>query len=306
MYYPFLRAKKHELLALLAVPSNTFEKMLPIMEPVALSDQALASYRNLAKTGRPAILITNPAHGTLNKNDVQQTLIRGALSGHDNLVLGYLIEKDFSIRALTDFLDENQSHKKAVIFRATPRQAELNQLSELLQNHPEVEHLIFDDRRLIASRVFEWHPKRVVISDGFQRQTKNADYGPDSSFPTYIDDIAKMDFAGFGDYLIVGDVYTEGGGMGYVVTLHITASDGPDINVHHFSSDSDSNVRGLPQNKFREACHKLATSDVVLALPRTTGIKEYLNWHAEDHFPGLGSPKQASMQHHMEMMSRYS
>lgn len=305
MYYPFLRAKKHELLALLAIPSNVFDTVLPIVEPVTMSTQALSSYRNLANAGRPFILITNPAHGGVKPDEVQRLLVREALREHSGLVLAYLIEKNFSMDAAKAFLAENLNHKKAFVFRATPRPAEVTNLVNELRSHSEVEYLVFDERRLHTSRAFDWHPRRVILNDGFDRKEKNADYEADSPFPTYIDDIAKMGFAGFGDYLIIGDHFREGGGIGYVVTLHLTASEGPEIVVHHFSSDSDSEVRGLPQAKFQEACRKLVTSPIARALPRTTGLEQYLEWDQEAHFPGLGLPKQASMQHHIEMMSRF-
>jgi len=302
MYYPFLRAKKHELLALLAIPAGNFSKMLPILEPVTVSAQALSSYRNLSASGRRVILITNPTHGDTTAGDVQRLLIAGALSTHPNLTLGLVVDKDFSMTALTGFLGNNLSHEKAIIFRYNPRPSDVTAMAALLPSHPEVKHLIFDDRKIASSGAFTWHPQRVIVSDGFQREEKNANYGSSSSFHSYMTTIAAMGFAGFGDYLTVGDAYSDGGGIGYVVTLHLTSPDGSDLNVNHFSSVTDSHIRGLQPPKFKEACASLATSAILKALPRTTGIDMYLDWHARDHYPSLGPPKQASMQHHLELI----
>jgi hypothetical protein len=37
MYFPYLRGKRFEMLALLEVPIATYQNMLPIVEPVAAS-----------------------------------------------------------------------------------------------------------------------------------------------------------------------------------------------------------------------------------------------------------------------------
>jgi len=265
MYYPFLRAKKHELLTLLSVPASTFGKMLPILEPVSVTSYALSSYRNLNASGRPFILITNPHHGDASPGDVQRFLVAGELATHPALTLGFLVDNSFTMAALSGFLASNTSHKKAVIFKHTPRPSDVAAIVALLRAHPEVEHLLFEDTRLPMARSFSWHPQRAILHDGFQREDKNANYGSDSTFPSFMDDAAGMGFQGFGDYLIVGDMYRDNsGGAGFVVALHVTVPDGRDLNVHHFCSVSDSGIRGLESDKFREACASLASSPAVL------------------------------------------
>lgn len=302
MYYPFLRAKKHELLALLAVPSSLYAKMLPILEPVSLSAQNLSSYRKLTTAGKPFILITNPVHGDTNTHQVQRTLIDVELLHHPSLTLGFIVDKDYSMSSLKNFLHGNPTRAKAVIFRYNPRPADVVAIADELRLHPIVQHLVFDDKRIAVSRAFTWHPQRVLISDGFQLEKKNADYGVSSAFDSYMASIASMGYAGFGDYLIVGDIFREGGGSGFVVALHLTVPDGPNLDVHHFTSSADRSIRGLESGKFKEACAKLVNALPGLAMARTTGTDMYIDWNSRDHYPSLGPPKQASMQHHMELI----
>lgn len=303
MYYPFLRAKRHELLTLLRVPASTFSKMLPILEPVSVTAHSLSHYKKLNASGRPFILITNPHHGDATPGDVQRFLFAGELATHPALTLGFLVDSSFTMAALNSFVASNTSHKKAVIFKHTPRPNDVAAIVALLRSHLEVEHLIFEDTRMPIARSFSWHSQRAVLHDGFQREKKNADYGRDSTFPSFMDDARAMGFQGFGDYLIVGDVFSDGpGGAGYVVALHVTVPDGRDLNVHHFCSVSDSSIKGLQPDKFREACASLATSPIVLGLPRTTGLDDFLDWYSRVHFPGLGKAKQAAMQHHIEVV----
>jgi hypothetical protein len=140
MYYPFLRAKKHELLTLIAVPASTFSKMLPIVEPVSVSTQALSSYRKLASSGRPFILITNPTHGDTTPGDVQRILVNGELSTHPQLTLGLVVDKDFSLALLNGFLSSNLSLPKAIIFRHNPKPADITAMAAQVSLHPEVQH----------------------------------------------------------------------------------------------------------------------------------------------------------------------
>lgn len=302
MYYPFFRGKKHELLTLLSVPAATFNKMLPIVEPVNLSVQGRPSYRKLATASRPFILIVNPYHGSVDPSEVQRTLIEGDLNTHSRLTLGYLIDRRYTLTGLQTFLASNDSFEKAIIFRYNPTPSDITAIANEVRKNAAVRHIIFDHTRLAASSSFTWHPNRVILSDGFQKEDKNADYGPNSSFDSYINSYASMGYVGFGDYLMVGDAYSETGGAGFVVTLHLTVPAGPNLNIHHFSSTSDSDIRGLPAGKFKEACAKLATALPGLSTPRTSGTAAFEDWHIKGHFPQLGPPKQASMQHHIEVV----
>lgn len=302
MYYPFLRGKKHELLTLLAVPTSLYSKMLPIVEPVNLSVQGRPSYRKLAAAGLPFILIVNPQHGKVAPSEVQKTLIEADLAAHSRLTLGFLIDRRYNLAALKDFLIANPSYEKAIIFRYNPSPADISLISAEVRKYSAVKHIVFDHTRLAASTSFAWHPNRIIISDGFQKEDKNANYSASSSFDTYLSSYASMGYAGFGDYLMVGDSYSETGGAGFVVTLHLTVPSRKDLNIHHFSSTKDSSIRGLQSGKFKEACASLVAALPRLSTPRTTGTACFEDWHRRDHFPQLGPAKQAAMQHHVEVV----
>lgn len=112
----------------------------------------------------------------------------------------------------------------------------------------------------------------------------------------------QMDGKGIGDYQTVGDSYKEGGGQPFVVTLHITRNTPQGVITQHYSSITDSTIRGDAPLKFTEACDLLVTSPLVRPL-MSTGMTMYRNWHAAGFFPALGPPKQASIQHHIELLS---
>ena len=64
---------------------------------------------------------------------------------------------------------------------------------------------------------------------------------------------------GFGDFLIVGDEYSEDGGPAYTVAIHLTYIDSDkddEMHIRHFKSDRQDTPKD-PAGKFAEALEKL-------------------------------------------------
>lgn len=114
---------------------------------------------------------------------------------------------------------------------------------------------------------------------------------------------------GFGDFLIVGDVYSEGGGPAYAVAIHLTFID-PDkddvMYIYHFVSDTKDTPTD-PAGKFGQALAKLIKTldSGTSKLLETEAIKEFRGLHEKGHFPGLGYVKKLSMKHHIETLAAY-
>lgn len=111
---------------------------------------------------------------------------------------------------------------------------------------------------------------------------------------------------GFGDFLTVGDEYSEGGGPAYAVAIHLTFVDEDNDSsmfIRHFVSDSNLTPAD-PAGKFSEALGKLAKAvrKVNSKIMKTKAVLEFLDLHDRGHYPGLGYVKKLSMQHHIELM----
>jgi len=114
---------------------------------------------------------------------------------------------------------------------------------------------------------------------------------------------------GFGDFLVVGDEFNEGGGPAYAVAIHLTYLDSDQDNVmqiYHFVSDSQDTPRD-PAGKFAEALAKMIST---LDQPdskvlETDALREFRDLHDAGHFPGLGYIKKLSMNHHIETLADY-
>ena len=112
---------------------------------------------------------------------------------------------------------------------------------------------------------------------------------------------------GFGDFLMVGDDYTESGGPAYAVAIHITFID-PDrddeMRIFHFVSDRQDTPTD-PAGKFAEALAKLIAqlNSKTNKVYESSAITEFRELAARGHFPGLGYVKKLSMKHHIETLA---
>ncbi|MGN6394938.1 MAG: sce7725 family protein [Mucilaginibacter sp.] len=303
MYFPYLRGKQFELEALLEVNPNVYQNTIPILEPITLARRRL--YSNLTTQNIPLILVTNPFYSRTRPLTAAQiqNVIDNELSTHNSLVLGFIIDQRFDIADLNTFLTANATRRKAIILRNNPIPTNLTAIQSLIGTHS-VDYIIFDEVKTTprTRAFFSSHPQRVLLTDGFQRQERNADYPLDSAFDSIYDSWATDGWFGTGDYLTIGDFFRDGGGQAYVVTLHVTVPTLSGILIHHFSSTSYSTSPTFPALKFSEANRLLNTSTAVIPL-NSNGLTLYRNWHIANFFPGLGAAKKASIMHHIELMS---
>ena len=110
---------------------------------------------------------------------------------------------------------------------------------------------------------------------------------------------------GFGDYLIVGDDYSETGGPAYAVAVHLTyLENDDDMFIYHFKSDQTDSPTD-PGGKFLEALEKLvkAINNPKSLIFKSRACSEYLELFEKQHYPGLGYVKKLSMQHHIELIA---
>jgi len=117
--------------------------------------------------------------------------------------------------------------------------ADAKRLVDELQVPVEDQCHIFFDR--FCGKLYQKHFKgahRVLLKDGFDRK-RNKDYDPVEPFSDLHATFQDEGMNGFGDFLIVGDEYSESGGPAYAVAIHLTFIDpGQDdaMFVYHFIS----------------------------------------------------------------------
>lgn len=303
MYFPYLRGKQFEIEALLETPASVYRNTLPIIEPVNIPRRKF--YLALANKQIPFILIMNPFHpvSTRLSTSAIQGMIDSELTSHNSLKLGFIIDTRFNISELNLFLASNPTKGKSIIFRYNPLPADLTSILSAITSNL-IDYIIFDELKTSISTqaIFSVHPKRILLTDGFQRQNKNADYPLASAFDSYFGTWRTNGWYGIGDFSTIGDQFSLGGGQVYVVTLHVSVLNNSGLEVHHFSSTFNSTIKGFSAQKFAEANNLLVNSPITISLS-SNGLDIYRDLHNRGHNPQLGVAKKASIIHHTELMS---
>ncbi len=309
MYHPYFRGKQFELITVREMAFLLAEKnFVPVIEPVR---EALGGLRKtlsaVCDAGGRAIVIVNPYHGDHQEDGASITrLLQEGFIGTDNIAAGILLRSDMTVDEVIACYHNHANHNPVLVHAGFTAPKAL--ATELEGSMPGLTNVFVEDHAKLLYRKHFDQSTRVLVRDGFKRQ-RNADYPAMEEFSDLHVTYDDLGMAGFGDFLIVGDVYSEGGGPAYAVAIHLTFID-PDkddiMYIYHFVSDTKDTPTD-PAGKFAQALAKLmkkldsGTSNIL----ETEAIKEFRNLHAKGHFPGLGYVKKLSMKHHIETLARY-
>lgn len=309
MYYPYFRGKQFELLALRECASVlATASFVPIIEPVRESLSGLErALEAITEAGGRAIVIVNPRHGDHKSNgDSISAFLERNYRDNDAISVGALLLSDTRADDAIALIEAHAAHQLAIIHAGfTEARTLASSLEDRMGN---ITNVFIEDQANMLYRRHFGGSTRVLVRDGFE-QKKNADYGEVDPFSdlhaTYLD----MGMQGYGDFLTVGDRYSEGGGPAYAVAIHLTFID-PDKDeamfTYHFVSDTNDTPTD-PAGKFAQALQKLIgrLDSGRSHLLETTAIGEFRRLHEAAHFPGLGYIKKLSIRHHIETLADY-
>ncbi|MDP9533955.1 sce7725 family protein [Pseudomonas protegens] len=307
MYYPILKGKQYELAALKELVEHIpVGNVCPILEPVNSSLVALATtIIELTSAGITSWVVINPSQGEFvsgSGSNITRSLascITTANKGAGVFVPCVKVRdaSDVSALALLRSIDAPfVAYVEGVI---TPALSLDLMRASVVALNPEKN----------VQSIWSGLPRVVLFHDGFDKKSRNLDYGVESFYSDFhIQYRSCPNAIGFGDYTVLGERFIEGGGPAYVVTLHLSYLDDSRMNgmyVRHFSSYSDNYSQSDPGGKFREALD-LLVSHVSLnptKFVNTAGLQDFFTLHASRHFPNLGVVKKISIKHHIQTLS---
>jgi len=309
MYYPYLRGKQFELILLRDNSDIILGNAHPIIEPVRKDFKSLERALDiLSKKEIQYTLIINPITG---ESPVPKESILNFTNNTSidlaPVSLGYILDADSNIDELVELLNEYHDKNFSIIHYGYPNSRIIAEKISVFSN---IRRHIFIDG--YAGKLYQRHLKkddiaRILIRDGFKAQRKNALYPESEHFSdlhiTYPDE--GMD--GFGDYLTVGDDYSETGGPAYAVAIHLTYLNvEDDIFIYHFVSDRTDSPTD-PGGKFLEALEKLIKKgeEDGSQIFKSKAYNEFKVLYEKQHYPGLGYVKKLSMQHHVELIINF-
>lgn len=312
MYHPYFRGKQYELITIRELaPLLKAAGFRPIVEPVKEGlgkgpsglEKALMA---VAESEGRAIVVVNPHHGDLSGTVALTEMLKGTLD-LPGVSAGIFLSPTMTLDAAMAYHKAHATHTPVFIHAGF---SEARALAEKLGKPTKDQSHIFFEAS--GGKLYQKHFKdtyRVLLRDGFKRQKRNSDYNLVEPFSDLHATFRDEGMDGFGDFLIVGDDYSESGGPAYAIAIHLTFID-PDqddaMQIYHFKSERQNTPKD-PAGKFAEA---LAEMMAILNAPgskilETTAIREFRILYEQGHFPGLGYIKKLSMKHHIETIANY-
>jgi hypothetical protein len=306
MYYPYLRGKQFELLALreFAEIYSDSCKIFPIIEPVKKSFNSLkTAFQKMQEKGIPFAIILNPQHGELiNDYTLIETFIKDNLLDLANWRPAFIVSSK-NPKYITHKIEELELRNVILICQDNV-DTENPEFNDLIARQESELILINGDNRSLRRILKRMNKCIVRLDEKFNSQKKNADYIniPEERFTEEHKCYEEDGFDGFADYTVLGSDFSEGGRLPYAVAMHFTYEKNADeIWVRHFVSDTNNDNANI-QGKFGEAAAKAV--DFFEAKNITSNaIEELKYYYKHDQYPGLGVLKKLSIKHHLELLN---
>lgn len=306
MYFPLLRARQFELLALreLAIEGSIRNYITPIFEPVKESVSNLNLANNIfVECEQDGYLILNPRVGEMSGDDdyyanyyinLVKTRFKPAFYYRNN---GEYILNCINHFKLADCLIICQND-------VDPTQIDFQSLSE----NPNVRAFNVEDpgRNRSLSRYLKGLGKDVIrLDDPFEKEDRNSDFLPKREHMFSEENIyySEEGFAGFSDYTVLPSTFSDGGSTPRAVVIHLTYLKGRQIWIRHFTSNSNFSIANV-QGKFAEAADK-AMAFCVANRMANSAIDELSRYFHDHHYPGLGMVKKISIKNHLLVVTQF-
>ena len=307
-YYPYFRSKQYELTTIRELaPLLATAGFCPVIEPVRETRKGLnKTVADIVRMDAQAIVIVNPRYGDLSSSgplteELEQELALPGISA------GILLDPKMTADVAMAHYEAHLAHTPVFIHAGF---SSARSLAERLGSLTKANRHVFIEEYCgkLYQRNFQG-ANRVLLRDGFRRQKRNRDYEFLEPFSDLHATFGDEGMDGFGDFLIVGDDYSETGGPAYSVAIHLTFVDPEQddlMQIYHFKSQRRDTTQD-PAGKFGEALDRMIRTldEPGSKVLETDAVKEFRDLHARRHFPGLGYIKKLSMNHHVETLAAY-
>lgn len=296
-YYPYLRGRQNELIALRELATNELisENTIPIIEPLSVTSTFLTTLKAFRDKNLKIAIIMNPEYGdffqSTDKEDIKNEIMDLLEEGF--IIKAFIMKKglDISMENLNNLLIINKNHDSAENF------------FKCFHNGKYPEITLIPDDRMFKRKLNS--DNKVLLEDCFHKQSRNADY--QNEIDEFFSDglqLTSEGFQGFSDYSIVGKEYVEGGFAPTAVAIHIVYENrDSELRIRHFVSDNNFDI-GNVAGKYGEAVGKLCKWCRDREMNETKGLQYFYESYETGKFPGLGVAKRWSIMHHIELVDK--
>ncbi|MCE1166927.1 MAG: sce7725 family protein [Sphingobacteriia bacterium] len=310
VYYPYIRGKQFELIALRDMCSFIENKNIisPIIEPIKeINSTIIKTIESLKSYGINFSIILNPQEGTIKSSEYTGLIdaVRVEIGEYENYQPAFIIDESISLTEINSYVEKYRLRNISLVINQIPRDE--NEFEKLLLSGSIGCVLLRDDDSAVR-RLGRWVKgvEKVLLAERFNVKVRNADYANPDDEPFTDDHLfySKEGYTGFSDYLTIGNIYKEGGFSPYAVAIHLTyLTDDHKIRIHHFVSDSNDDYEDVP-GKFKEALAKLIQF-IDEEKMQTMACNQFRQIEKEGSYPGLGSLKKLSILNHIELVYRF-
>ncbi len=302
MYFPYLRGKQYELLAIRELINNKIigSKICPIIEPIKLTSTLDITLKIVRDNDFTCSIIFNPQVGDLvNKsNSLEKKYVN--FVNKSNILYGYIVNKKLDIDISRVRKLKNIHSTDILLIHNQPDFFDYYQ--KIFKESPPKYNLI-PEQRTYARKI---QSNKVLLIDHFNQRKRNRDY-LDQVDEYFSEDhlyYKEEGYVGFADYCTIGSDYYDKGFAPYTVIIHITYFDQDNVlRIKHFGSDSNDDPSDTPR-KFYEALKKLIAWKKTINFT-TNALTKFENLFNTQSYPGLGTLKKLSVMHHLELMNKY-
>lgn len=303
MYYPYLRGRQNELLALreLAFQDLLSQYVVPIIEPVKMTSTLVSTICQFNSQQRDLVFINNPKVGSF-RSDVRNKKNTKSFDDFETIINNGSITKGWIVdEAATESIENN--------IRNGLDAANITCLCLKADNIRFLERIGYQGYKSVvpyAPAFRRIRGDKILLEDTFNKKARNADYSDDEDefFSRNHLDYEAVGYVGFSDYSIIGEEYSESGFAPHAVAVHIVYLDqDKELRVHHFVSDDNDDIHDSA-GKLYQALEKMVQWNYERRMD-TLGIRKLEEIYRAQSYPGLGYIKRVSIMHHLELMSRF-
>jgi len=306
MYYPYLRGKQFELLALREFAEKNSDNcnVFPIIEPVKKSFSSIkTALKKLQERDIHFAVILNPQVGEMfhKTNDIEIEL-SDTLANKDKWTPAYIVINT-NIASIQAHIRERK-YEHIMLICEDSVDTSNPEFDRLITLAGVTSVLISNDNRSLKRKLEKLGKNVIRVDDKFKPQKRNADYLdiPEERFTEEHCYYKADGYYGFADYTVLQSGFSEGGRLPYAVAIHLTyEKNAEEVWVRHFVSDTNDDSSNI-QGKFGEAAEKATL--FFAQLPYSNyAIGELSEYYIEGQYPGLGMLKKMSIKSHLELMN---
>ena len=307
MYFPFLRARQFELIALreLATEEATQGVIIPILEPVKEAHNNLTlAHKIFLDKGQKAYLIVNPKIGELaGDSDIYLQFLKTLEEEIFLPAFHYRNNAAFIIDSIAQFQSSN-----CMIICQNDTSSEDFEFKRLVEKTEVCSINVSDPNKNRSLHRFlkSLDKDYIRLDDLFEKQARNSDYLDIEGHKFSEEHIyfEEEGFTGYSDYTVLPSEYIDGGSTPRAVAIHLTyLNDENQIWIRHFTSNTNDSIANV-QGKFAEAAEKA----IIFCREKginNSAITELESYYDNQHYPGLGTVKKISIKNHILVLSSF-